>query len=288
MKTIALSILFLFFTQIGSAQNDEKAIQTSKNVLTLIKQKKYNQFLQTFEEKRITEIEAYQERVGEDYLQKTVDYFNESLTDNTIDFKNFEKKVLTPIEGESELIHIVYQFPMTSKNDEKAYFEISFLAKNNFEKIFSVDVVKVQKMPNVEITYGAEKEEIPEPGEVIIDNYEDSGFIKSIKYIDFFNLITINFDQTQNKTEETIFPLDNLTKKTVTAYHNNGNIRLIATYDQGIVNGNFTRFYENGKLCETGFYGAGLKKEGSWHYFDEQGNLTKTEIYEQGKLIQPK
>lgn len=74
-------------------------------------------------------------------------------------------------------------------------------------------------------------------------------------------MITIDFDKHQNKTRETRFPLDNLTYKSITAYH------------------------ENGKISESGFYGSRLKKDGVWTCFDEQGKLTKTEIYENGKLI---
>jgi antitoxin component YwqK of YwqJK toxin-antitoxin module len=120
---------------------------------------------------------------------------------------------------------------------------------------------------------------------VVSENYDDTGFVKKIKYRDFTHLITIDFDRHQNKTRETRFPLDILTYKSITAYYENGNIRLLANYDNGLVAGSFTEFHENGKISESGFYGNGLKKDGVWTYFDEQGKLTKTETYENGKLI---
>ncbi|MFT0715208.1 toxin-antitoxin system YwqK family antitoxin [Flagellimonas lutimaris] len=283
-KTFVLTILILI-TQFGFAQNDKKAVKTSKAVLELIKQKDYTQFFNSFEDTIKARIDEYQKRVGSDYIQKTVDKFNETLSNENIDFHNFNKKVIVPIEGNSKLNYVVYQFPMGSENDGKDYFETSFLIENDFDKIYSVDIVKVQRMPNVKVIHGAEEEEIPEPGEVITENYDDTGFVKKIKYRDFTHLITIDFDKKQNKTRETRFPLDNLTYKSITAYHENGNIRLVANYDNGLVTGNFTKFHENGKIRESGYYSSGLKKDGIWTYFDENGNLTKTEIYENGELI---
>jgi antitoxin component YwqK of YwqJK toxin-antitoxin module len=283
-KKIVLTILILI-TQFGFAQNDKKAVKTSKGVLELIKQKDYTEFFNSFEDTIKTRIEEYQKSAGSDYIQKTVDDFNETLSNAKIDFDNFNKKLVVPIDGNSKLNYVVYQFPMGKKNDSKDYLETSFFKENNFTKIYSIDIVRVQRMPNVKVIHGAEEEEIPESGEVVSENYDDTGFVKKIKYRDFTHLITIDFDRHQNKTRETRLPLDNLTYKSITAYYENGNIRLLANYDNGLVAGNFTEFHENGKISESGFYGNGLKKDGVWTYFDEQGKLTKTETYENGKLI---
>jgi antitoxin component YwqK of YwqJK toxin-antitoxin module len=51
---------------------------------------------------------------------------------------------------------------------------------------------------------------------------------------------------------------------------------LIASYNNGIVDGAFKKFYENGILMEEGEYKM-MKKVGLWKYYDETGNLTKTE-----------
>ena len=282
-KKFVLTILILI-TQFGFAQNDKKAVKTSKTVLELIKQKNYKEFFNSFEDTVKLKIEEYQNRVNSNYIKKTVDNFNETLSNKKIDFDNFNKKVIVPIEGNTKLNYVVYQFPLNNK-DGKSYFETSFLTENDFTKIYSVDIVKVQKIKNAKVIHGAEEEEIPKSGEVITENYDDTSLIKKIKYRDSTHLIIIDFDKKQNKTRETRFPLDNLTYKSIIAYHKNGNVRLIANYDKGIVSGNFTKFYEKGKISESGFYGSGFKKDGVWTYFNENGKLTKTEIYEKGELI---
>ena len=72
------------------------------------------------------------------------------------------------------------------------------------------------------------------------------------------------------------FPLDNLKFKTLTKYNEDGKITLIASYNNGIVDGTFKKFYENGILMEEGTYKM-MKKVGLWKYYDEAGNLIKTE-----------
>tara|TARA_B110000014_G_C19729925_1_gene381194 strand:- start:157 stop:300 length:144 start_codon:yes stop_codon:yes gene_type:complete len=44
-------------------------------------------------------------------------------------------------------------------------------------------------------------------------------------------------------------------------------------------------FYENGQLRSKGNY-KNEKKEGLWEHFDEEGELTKSETWENGKLIE--
>ena len=286
-RTFVLTILILI-TQFGFAQNDRKAVETSKAVLEIIKQKDYTKFLNSFEDTIKIRIREYEEKVNSDYIQKTVDNFNKTLSNAKIDFENFNKKVIVPIEGDTKLNYIVYQFPMGSGNDDKDYFETSFLTKNNFTKIYSVDIVKVKRMPKIKVIHGAEEEKIPELGEIITKKYDDANLIKKIKYRNLTHLITIDFDKEQNKTRETRFPLDNLTYKSIIAYHKNGNVRLIANYNNGLVTENFTKFHKNGKISENGFYGSGLKKDGIWTYFDEHGKLIKTEIYVEGELKKTK
>ncbi|MEO9891689.1 hypothetical protein [Aurantibacter sp.] len=285
MRKTFILIIVILTTQIGFTQNDKKAVKTSKAVLELIKQKNYTEFLSSFEDSIRIRIEDYQKKFGADYIQKTVDGLNASLSHAEIDFKNFNKKMVVPIEGKTKLDYVTYQFPLGGEKDGKDYFETAFLSKNDFTRIYSVNIIKVQRMPKASVTYGAENEIIPEPGEVIKENYENTGFIKKVKYRDFTHLITVDFDKEQNKTRETKFPLDNLTFKSIVAYHKNGNIRLITNYNNGIVTGNFTKFYENGKIRESGFYNDGMSKDGVWAYFDKDGKLEKTENYKDGNLI---
>lgn len=58
--------------------------------------------------------------------------------------------------------------------------------------------------------------------------------------------------KTVKKSESTAFPLGNLKLKTLTKYNADGQIILIASYNNGIVNGLFKKFYENGILMEEG------------------------------------
>ena len=284
MRKIFILTIIILTNQFVFAQNDKKAVKTSRAVLELIKEKNYTEFLSSFEDSIRIKIEDYQKKFGADYIQKTVDGLNETLSNAEIDFKNFNKQVVVPIEGKTKLDYVTYQFPLGNEKDGKDYFETAFLNKNDFTRIYSVNIIKVQRMPKASVTYGAENEIIPEPGEVISENYENTGFIKKVKYRDFTHLITVDFDKEQNKTRETKFPLDNLTYKSIVAFHKNGNIRLITNYNNGIVTGNFTKFHENGKIRESGFYNDGMSKDGVWVYFDKNGKLEKTEYYKDGNL----
>jgi antitoxin component YwqK of YwqJK toxin-antitoxin module len=123
----------------------------------------------------------------------------------------------------------------------------------------------------IKITYGAENENIPAIGDTIISNNP-----KSIKFQDGKNFIIEEYFENKKKSKSTVFPLDNLKFKTLTKYNENGKIILIASYNNGIVDGAFKKFYENGILMEEGEYKM-MKKVGLWKYYDETGNLTKTE-----------
>ena len=51
------------------------------------------------------------------------------------------------------------------------------------------------------------------------------------------------------------------------------------TYDQKVV------FYDNGQLQEKTNYKDG-KQDGLWEFFDRNGNLTKTETWENGEVVE--
>jgi len=136
----------------------------------------------------------------------------------------------------------------------------------------------------VEVTVGAEKEVIPKIGDTIPTFFEDEKTLKNLKYSDEEKLTIQEFKYTGEIYKLTEFPLDNLKYKTLTKYNLNGNVILIANYDNGIVDGYFQKFYDNGKPMKVGNYKK-LIKIGEWKYYDDNGELTKTEIYENGKLI---
>lgn len=83
-------------------------------------------------------------------------------------------------------------------------------------------------------------------------------------------------------------PSDNQSKrfKSVTYYCNGQKRREFIREGEGAV-GEITFWYPNGKLKEIWNF-ENWKMEGEWKYYDENGKLTKTEFYDQGKLIETK
>jgi len=142
-------------------------------------------------------------------------------------------------------------------------------------------------LSKVKIIYGAENEIIPEKGDTIREYHEATRMIKSIKYCDSGYFTILQFSDRGQIMQATVFPIENLKYKTLTKFHENGNIILIANYDRGIVTGELKKYYDNGNLMETGAYSM-MKKVGKWEYYNENGDLLKIETYNNGKLIDVK
>ena len=70
-------------------------------------------------------------------------------------------------------------------------------------------------------------------------------------------------------------------------YYTDGTIKMKGQYENGVKTGLFILNHPNGKLEAKGMYANSLK-EGLWEQFDEEGNITKEEIYRRGKLIEEK
>ncbi|WP_298764802.1 hypothetical protein [uncultured Polaribacter sp.] len=136
----------------------------------------------------------------------------------------------------------------------------------------------------IKITYGAEKEIIPKIGDTIKEYYSEKK-VRKIKFRNLAKLTIQEFKESGEIYKSTTFPIENLKNKTLTKYHSNGNIVLIANYKKGIVNGYFQKFHSNGKPMKTGNY-LEMKKIGEWKYFNINGVVTKKENYENGKLIE--
>jgi len=67
-----------------------------------------------------------------------------------------------------------------------------------------------------------------------------------------------------------------------TAYHFNGRIMVVGTFDEnGKKNGNWEQFYENGYSKLNGEYNHGVK-QGKWKFFLVNGNIYKIENYTTG------
>ncbi len=139
-------------------------------------------------------------------------------------------------------------------------------------------------LKGAKVTYGAENEKIPVVGDTITEYYKDINVVKKLKYRLADKLTIIEFKENGKKYKKAIYSIDNLKFKTVTKYHSNGNIILIANYDNGIVTGEFQKFYTNGNPKSKGVYNK-MKKEGIWKYFDESGIFIKEELYKDGELV---
>jgi len=141
-----------------------------------------------------------------------------------------------------------------------------------------------EKNKQIGITYGAEKEILPKVGDTIKE-YHPNNIVKFVKFRNLNEFTIQEFKENGSMYKSTIFPIHNLKNKTLTKYHSNGNIILIANYNMGIVHGYFQKFYTNGKPMQIGIYKR-MKKIGEWKFFDETGDLIKKEHYKNGKLIE--
>tara|TARA_R110001592_G_scaffold355384_1_gene655949 strand:- start:1940 stop:2422 length:483 start_codon:yes stop_codon:yes gene_type:complete len=141
-----------------------------------------------------------------------------------------------------------------------------------------------QKRNQIEITYGAEKEIIPKIGDSIKE-YFPNKTLRKLKFRDLNKFTIQEFKNTGEIYKSIVFPIKNLKNKTLTKYHSNGNIILIANYNKGIVNGYFQKFHDNGKPMRIGYYEK-TKKVGEWKYFNKKGELLKKENYKKGKLVE--
>ncbi len=62
-------------------------------------------------------------------------------------------------------------------------------------------------------------------------------------------------------------------------YYDNGNFREIGNYNQNRVEGPIEKYHRNGQLQAKGTYKEWRIKTGEWKYYDESGKLIRTENY---------
>lgn len=67
-------------------------------------------------------------------------------------------------------------------------------------------------------------------------------------------------------------------------YYDDGTLKLTGSYRNGEKDGAFKTFFINGKLLVTGFYTNG-HQDSTWVFYDDQGNVTMKEYWEDGVLI---
>ena len=68
-------------------------------------------------------------------------------------------------------------------------------------------------------------------------------------------------------------------------YYDGGNLRMKANYLQGKLDGDFIVYFVEGGIHVQGKY-INDRRDGVWNYFDEQGNLTISLVYNMGTQIQ--
>lgn len=72
-------------------------------------------------------------------------------------------------------------------------------------------------------------------------------------------------------------------------YYENGNYKEVGTYEQNLVQGPIQKFHPNGRLQAEGRYKDWRIRVGTWKYYDEQGRLLKMEDYgEKGNIEEVK
>jgi len=69
-------------------------------------------------------------------------------------------------------------------------------------------------------------------------------------------------------------------------YYNNGNYKEIGNYEQNLVTGPIKKYYRNGKLKSEGTYKDWRIWVGEWKFYDESGNLLRTENFGKKGSIQ--
>jgi antitoxin component YwqK of YwqJK toxin-antitoxin module len=64
-------------------------------------------------------------------------------------------------------------------------------------------------------------------------------------------------------------------------YYPNGKLKEVGTYKDNRVEGPIKQYYENGNLKAEGSYAHWRKKVGNWKFYDQDGNLLRSQTFTQ-------
>ncbi|MCD4664480.1 MAG: hypothetical protein K8R68_04350 [Bacteroidales bacterium] len=78
---------------------------------------------------------------------------------------------------------------------------------------------------------------------------------------------------------------NNKSKILIVKYYPNGTKRLEYINDSGFIVGEYKEWYNNTELKSIGTFDDNNRKDSIWKYYNENGELEKTEEYENGELI---
>lgn len=267
MKTFLILIVFLSFNFFGSAQNVD-AVQTVKEIYTKIQLKKFGEIINKFDE-------TEKEKVSNKFLKEIYDF----IADKEIDFQNPLKIITTNLDAEATIT--IYRFRFLN-SEPGNFFEIGFSEKDDLNKVVSIDILKIKKIDNFQVINPI-WDNVPEPGQVIVENYSNSEKIQWIKFKNESYYVVIELDKkSQNKFLETFYSNDDPLLKKIIIYYPTGNIKRIAHYYNSFAVGLFQEFYENGFLAKIGKYNTENQKTGKWIFYNDEGEIIKSENYDGG------
>jgi|GEM_PF-5872281 antitoxin component YwqK of YwqJK toxin-antitoxin module len=119
-------------------------------------------------------------------------------------------------------------------------------------------------------------------------------FIRTNIIVVFLFISTLYFAQekvwidadwkTTSKEKATYFKETTLQNRVLTYYFKNGKIAKKETYENRVLEGDYSEFYESGNLKETGKYDNG-KRDGIWKTYYENGKINVRGKYREGDKV---
>ena len=114
--------------------------------------------------------------------------------------------------------------------------------------------------------------------------------MKKVFFIIVSLFFIVNVGLSQHISNETKTYYDEAKTKLKEVYSFKESYTFSATGDQSVVgtnkkkHGPYFYYYESGKMKISGWYNTD-KKDKTWKYYDEKGNIIKTEEYKNGELV---
>lgn len=265
MKTLLAITVFLSLNFYGFSQRTD-INQTVKEVYTAIQTKKFDEVIDNFDK-------TGRERISKEFLKQVY----HAILNKEIDYQNPIKIVTTAYDAGT--VMTIYRFPFLN-SEPGNFFEIAFYEENGLNKVVSLDILNVKMINNLQVKDPIWNN-IPNPGQMIVENYKDSEKIQWIKYMDDDYYVVIELNRgNQYRFMETFYSNEDPLMKNIIIYYPSGKIKRIADYYDSRVVGLFREFYENGYLKEIGKYNSDNQKVGKWIYYDDNGEIIKKENFD--------
>ncbi len=85
-----------------------------------------------------------------------------------------------------------------------------------------------------------------------------------------------DFEELDSMSEADVFILEHINGSVKKEMYDNGKVKIIASMDNGVLDGRYLEYWENGELKVKGRYSQG-KKSGKWYFYNEAGELDHKE-----------